>query len=97
MSVKDLVIRIGGESGEGIITAGDLLTLAAARCGYYVHTFRTYPAEIRGGPVMFQLRVGVRPVPSLGDQLDVLVAFNTVAHDPKHPDTVPCELIGEEK
>jgi len=79
MSVEDLVIRIGGESGEGIITAGDLLTLAAARCGYYVHTFRTYPAEIRGGPVMFQLRVGVRPVPSLGDRLDILVAFNEEA------------------
>lgn len=76
MNVENLVIRIGGESGEGIITTGDLLTLAAARCGYYVHTFRTYPAEIRGGPVMFQLRVGVRPVPSLGDDLDVLVAFN---------------------
>jgi len=79
MSVENLVIRIGGESGEGIITAGDLLTLAAARCGYYVHTFRTYPAEIRGGPVMFQLRVGVRPVPSLGDQVDILVAFNQEA------------------
>jgi 2-oxoglutarate ferredoxin oxidoreductase subunit alpha len=79
MSVENLVIRIGGESGEGIITAGDLLTLAAARCGYYVHTFRTYPAEIRGGPVMFQLRVGVRPVPSLGDRLDILVAFNKEA------------------
>jgi len=79
MSVENLVIRIGGESGEGIITAGDLLTLAAARCGYYVHTFRTYPAEIRGGPVMFQLRAGVRPVPSLGDQVDILVAFNQEA------------------
>ncbi|MFZ5918111.1 MAG: 2-oxoacid:acceptor oxidoreductase subunit alpha [Chloroflexota bacterium] len=79
MSVENLVIRIGGESGDGIITAGDLLTLAAARCGYYVHTFRTYPAEIRGGPVMFQLRVGVRPVPSLGDLLDILVAFNEEA------------------
>ncbi len=79
MSVENLVIRIGGESGEGIITAGDLLTLAAARCGYYVHTFRTYPAEIRGGPVRFQLRVGVKPVPSLGDRLDILVAFNKEA------------------
>jgi 2-oxoglutarate ferredoxin oxidoreductase subunit alpha len=79
MSVENLVIRIGGESGDGIITAGDLFTLAAARCGYYVHTFRTYPAEIRGGPVRFQLRVGVRPVPSLGDRLDILVALNEEA------------------
>ena len=32
--------------------------------------------EIKGGPVMFQLRAGVQPVPSLGDRLDVLLAFN---------------------
>jgi 2-oxoglutarate ferredoxin oxidoreductase subunit alpha len=44
-----------------------------------VHTFRTYPAEIKGGPVMFQLRAGVEPVPSLGDRLDVLLAFNEEA------------------
>jgi 2-oxoglutarate ferredoxin oxidoreductase subunit alpha len=44
-----------------------------------VHTFRTYPAEIKGGPVMFQLRVSTQPVPSLGDQVDVLLAFNEQA------------------
>jgi 2-oxoglutarate ferredoxin oxidoreductase subunit alpha len=33
---------------------------------------------------MFQLRVGVQPVPSLGDQLDVLFAFNEEAWDLHH-------------
>ncbi|MFN2169103.1 MAG: 2-oxoacid:acceptor oxidoreductase subunit alpha, partial [Anaerolineae bacterium] len=47
-------------------------------------TFRTYPAEIKGGPVMFQLRAGTHPVPSLGDQLDVLLAFNEEAWDLHH-------------
>jgi 2-oxoglutarate ferredoxin oxidoreductase subunit alpha len=73
---------LGGESGtDNVVSAGDVLTLSIARSGYHVHTFRTYPAEIKGGPVMFQLRVGVRPVPSLGDQLDVLLAFNEEAWD----------------
>ena len=36
-------------------------------------------------------------IQNLSRQPNVLVAFNTVAHDPKHPDTTPCELIGEEK
>jgi hypothetical protein len=31
-----LVIKIGGESGEGVISAWDFLTEAAVRSGYYV-------------------------------------------------------------
>jgi 2-oxoglutarate ferredoxin oxidoreductase subunit alpha len=85
MTVETLLLRIGGESGiDNAISAGDVLTLAVARSGYHVHTFRTYPAEIKGGPVMFQLRTSVRPVPSLGDQLDILLAFNQEAWDLHH-------------
>jgi 2-oxoglutarate ferredoxin oxidoreductase subunit alpha len=85
MIVDTLLLRLGGESGiDNAISAGDVLTLSAARTGYNVHTFRTYPAEIKGGPVMFQLRVGVQRVPSLGDQLDVLLAFNQEAWDLHH-------------
>jgi 2-oxoglutarate ferredoxin oxidoreductase subunit alpha len=85
MIVDTLLLRMGGESGiDNAISAGDVLTLSVARSGYHVHTFRTYPAEIKGGPVMFQLRAGVRPVPSLGDRLDVLLAFNRDAWDLHH-------------
>ncbi len=93
MIVDTLLLRLGGESGtDNAISAGDVLTLSMARSGYQVHTFRTYPAEIKGGPVMFQLRVGIRPLPSLGDRLDVLLAFNEEAwdlhHDALRPDGV---------
>ncbi len=94
MIVDTLLVRLGGESGiDNAISAGDVLTLSAARTGYHVHTFRTYPAEIKGGPVMFQLRVGVRPVPSLGDQLDVLLAFNEEAWDLHHVALRPDGLL----
>jgi Pyruvate/2-oxoacid:ferredoxin oxidoreductase gamma subunit len=85
MIVDTLLVRLGGESGiDNAISAGDALTRSVARNGYHVHTFRTYPAEIKGGPVMFQLRVGIHPVASLGDQLDVLLAFNEEAWDLHH-------------
>ena len=85
MIAETLLIRLGGESGiDNAISAGDVLTRSTARSGFHVHTFRTYPAEIKGGPVMFQLRVGVRPVHSLGDQLDVLLAFNLEAWELHH-------------
>ena len=94
MIVETLLVRLGGESGiDNAISAGDVLTRSAARSGYHVHTFRTYPAEIKGGPVMFQLRVGVRPLPSLGDQVDVLLAFNEEAWDLHHEALRPNGLL----
>lgn len=78
---NEVTIRIGGESGEGTISGGDILALAAARWGYHVYTFRTFPAEILGGPCMFQLRISDKPVKSMGDYADVLICLNREAFD----------------
>ena len=43
----ELVIRIVGSPGDGVISSGDILTLAAARSGRYVSTYRSFPTEIR--------------------------------------------------
>jgi 2-oxoglutarate ferredoxin oxidoreductase subunit alpha len=76
-----LTVRVAGEGGEGVISTGELLTTAVARTRRDVFTFRTYPAEIKGGPAMFQLRCADHPVLSVGAQLDVLLAFNEEAVD----------------
>ena len=78
---NEVTIRIGGESGEGTISGGDILALAAARWGYYVYTFRTFPAEILGGPCLFQVRISDHPVKSMGDFADVLICLNQEAYD----------------
>ncbi len=77
----DYVIRIAGESGEGIVLAGEIITLTLARSGFNIYTFRTYPAEVRGGPSMFQVRAGDKSLLSQGDALDALVALNDEARD----------------
>lgn len=77
--MKDIVVRIGGEGGEGVISCGELLTTALARSAYEVFTFRTYPAEIKGGPAMFQVRSSDQPVLSQGSLADILVTFNEEA------------------
>ncbi len=81
MAVEDLVIRIGGESGEGIVTTGEILSRIAAFTGYEIFTFRTYPAEILGGHVVYQMRVATHPIGSRGDKLDVLLAMNQEGYD----------------
>ena len=77
-------MRLAGESGEGVISSGDILTTGAARTGYWALTFRTYPAEIKGGPCMYQVRIGVESVLSQGDTVDLLVCFNQEAFDLHH-------------
>src|SRR6266702_4463369 len=78
---NEVTIRIGGESGEGTISGGDILALASARSGYHVYTFRTFPAEILGGPCLFQVRIGDHSVNSMGDYADVLICLNQEAYD----------------
>ncbi len=78
-SDRTVVVRVGGEGGEGTITLGDLFTRIAARAGLEIYSFQTYPAEIRGGQVMYQTRLGLRRVMTEGDEPDVLVAMNQQA------------------
>lgn len=80
-AVRDFIIGIGGESGEGVVLAGDILNVAAARMNVHTTGFRTFPAEARGGPSVVQLRLRTDDhVYNLGDKYDVLVAFNDDAY-----------------
>ncbi len=81
MSKGSFVIRMGGESGEGIVTIGEVFVRIAAYSGLEVFTFRTFPAEIMGGHVMYQARIGQERVLSQGDQMDVLVAMNQEGYE----------------
>ena len=56
-SKLDFIIRVGGEGGDGVISCGELFASAAARTENHVFTYITYPAEIRGGFSMIQIRV----------------------------------------
>ncbi|MBI2094206.1 MAG: 2-oxoacid:acceptor oxidoreductase subunit alpha [Candidatus Omnitrophica bacterium] len=79
----DYVFRVGGEGGEGVISTGEMLTLALARAGFQIYTFRTYPAEIKGGHANYQVRASDKLLLSQGHWLDVLLAFNEEAYQ-KH-------------
>lgn len=55
--------------------------MAVVRGGLNIHAFRTFPAEIRGGLAMFQLRASSDPTLSLKQSVDVLMAFNQEGYD----------------
>src|SRR2546430_23988 len=73
--VSEAVIRIAGNSQDGIQAIGGFLARLAGRSEQEVMTFMTIPSTISGGPSIFQVRVGSGEVLSAGDDADVLLAF----------------------
>ncbi len=74
-SLKDVVIRLAGNSQDGIQTIGAFLARLAGRSAQDVMTYMTIPSTISGGPSIFQVRMGTGDILSSGDEADFLVAF----------------------
>jgi 2-oxoglutarate/2-oxoacid ferredoxin oxidoreductase subunit alpha len=73
--LTEAVIRIAGNSQDGIQAIGGFLARLAGRSEQEVMTFMTIPSTISGGPSIFQVRIGTGEVLSAGDEADVLLAF----------------------
>src|SRR5208283_4309914 len=73
--INEAVIRIAGNSQDGIQAIGGLLARLAGRSEQEVMTFMTIPSTISGGPSIFQVRIGSGEVLSAGDEADMLLAF----------------------
>jgi len=74
-TISEAVIRIAGNSQDGIQAIGGFLARLAGRSEQEVMTFMTIPSTISGGPSIFQVRIGSGEVLSAGDECDVLLAF----------------------
>ncbi len=80
-SINEVVIRIAGNSQDGIQAIGGFLARLAGRSEQEVMTFMTIPATISGGASIFQVRMGSGEVLSSGDEADVLLAFYQHSYD----------------
>src|SRR5512144_192861 len=73
--ISEVVIRIAGNSQDGIQAIGGFLARLAGRSEQEVMTFMTIPSTISGGPSIFQVRIGSGEVLSPGDEADLVLAF----------------------
>ncbi len=84
-SVETVVVRLAGDSGDGIQVIGTQLGLASALSDNDLGTFPEYPSEVRApvgttyGVSAYQIHFGGRPIKTIGDAADMLVAFNPAA------------------
>ncbi len=83
--VESVVIRIAGDSGDGMQLTGDQLTDTSAIMGNDIATLPDFPAEIRApqgtlpGVSSFQIQFSQRDIYTAGDAPDVLVVMNPAA------------------
>ena len=80
-----VVIRLAGDSGDGMQLIGDRFTSATAILGNDLVTLPDYPAEIRApagtiaGVSAFQIHFSAHDIATPGDAPNVLVALNPAA------------------
>jgi 2-oxoglutarate ferredoxin oxidoreductase subunit alpha len=80
-----VVIRLAGDSGDGIQLSGNQLSTSSAIAGNDLSTLPDFPAEIRApagtlpGVSGFQISFSSYDIHTPGDQPDALVAFNPAA------------------
>jgi len=83
--IDRVVVRLAGDSGDGIQLSGSQLTTVSAIAGNDLSTLPDFPAEIRApagtlpGVSGFQISFSSFDINTPGDQPDVLVAFNPAA------------------
>jgi len=93
MPKRDTIFRIAGDGGEGIISCGDLIAAACARSGLEIFTFKTFPAEVRGGYAMYQLRTGTEPLHNHGSRFDILCALSSEAYEINRSHLQPGSIV----
>ena len=84
-TLKDIVIRFSGDSGDGMQLTGTIFSDLSAMTGNTISTFPDFPAEIRApqgtlsGVSGYQVQIGSRAVRTPGERADILVAMNPAA------------------
>ena len=78
-----LHIRIHGRGGQGVVTAAELLSLAAFRDGKAAQAFPSFGSERTGAPVMAYCRIASQPIRSREPVLHpdvLLIQDSTLLH-----------------
>lgn len=94
-----VVIRLAGDSGDGMQLAGDEFSRSVASAGHDFATRPDYPSEIRApvgtlfGVSGYQIQYSSREVFTSGDAPDVLVAMNPAALKVNLADVKPGGMV----
>ena len=60
----------------GLLSIGKIVAQVLKQMGFYVHSDREYPSLIKGGHSNLQIDFGLRPIHSLSNQVDLVIALD---------------------
>jgi 2-oxoglutarate ferredoxin oxidoreductase subunit alpha len=69
-------LKIGGQAGQGIKSAGLMFAKLATRSGYHIYSYTEYPSLIRGGHNAMQINISKEEVSAPSMRTDLLIALN---------------------
>lgn len=85
LDLNEHIVEIVSDSGEGAQTAGQAFGTISARMGNGIWTVEIIPAEIEppprtaAGASGIRIRLGSKEITNMGDEADLIVAFNEQA------------------
>lgn len=79
ININRFSIKIGGESGQGINVAGEILSKAIKYVGYKTFGYREYPSLIKGGYASRQIDFSDSYINSPSKKCDILISLSRMA------------------
>ena len=79
LDIKRKIIKIAGESGQGINSIGETIAKALKKSGFYTFGYREYPSLIKGGHAFHQIDFANHPINSPSRSADILLCFSRVS------------------
>ena len=75
----DLTVMVAGQGGDGSLTIIALLSKALLHRGYNIYRTSDIASRIKGGHAAALMRASIVPRSTLGDHIDILIAFDIEA------------------
>ena len=82
-------VKIGGQAGQGIKSAGLMLAKLASRSGYQIYTYTEYPSLIPGGHNVVQVMIYPEAVTAPTRYANLLVALNQETIEQHFEELIP--------
>ncbi len=80
-SGESINITIGGQAGDGILSAGEILCKVFFESGAGLCTYKNFPSRIRGGHTSYSIRVSSGLCSARSEKIDILAAFDEETFD----------------
>lgn len=79
LDLKRTVVKVSGESGQGVNSIGEILAKALKESGFYSFGYREYPSLIKGGYSSHQIDFSDQPLFASSTHTDLLLCLSRVS------------------